>query len=115
MVNRTKIKILHIITGLNVGGAEMMLYKSLSLSKHKDFDFRVVSMLKPGVIGNYIEDLKIPIFSLEMKRSLPTPMGLLKLIGYLRKNPPDIILGWMYHGSLLSSLGQIANRKRICY
>ncbi len=48
-------KIAHIITGLNIGGAETMLYKLLSGMDHKAFEPRVVSLTDIGPVGDKIK------------------------------------------------------------
>jgi len=50
MENR-KQKIMHIITGLNTGGAEMMLYEFLSKMDETSFDTEVISLTNIGHIG----------------------------------------------------------------
>jgi len=63
-----KIKLVHVITGLNSGGAEVMLYKLLSVMDKNLFDLHVISMLDEGVFGPKITALNIPVYCLNMKK-----------------------------------------------
>jgi glycosyltransferase involved in cell wall biosynthesis len=40
-----------------------------------------------------------------MKRGIPSISALLKLRSILKKQKPDLIQGWMYHGNLFASIG----------
>ena len=51
-----------------------------------------------------IEVLGIPVYSLGMRRGLPTPRVLLRLRRLVRKYSPDLIQGWMYHGNIAAWL-----------
>lgn len=97
-------KILHIITGLNTGGAEMMLYKLVSRMNRNKFDIQVILLTDIGPIGKKIEDLGIPVSALGMKRGIPNPQMVFKLARWLKKYRPDIIQTWMYHSDLIGGL-----------
>lgn len=101
------IKILHLITGLETGGAEMMLYKLVSRMDRTRFDTTVVSMTGLGTIGERIRALGVPVLSLGMGRGIPDPRGVLRLIKILRKVRPEVLQSWLYHADLI---GLIAGR-----
>ncbi|MDD5473279.1 MAG: glycosyltransferase [Candidatus Methanoperedens sp.] len=98
------IKILHLITDLSTGGAEMMLYKLLSRMDNSRFQNVVVSLTDKGTLGGPIEDMVIPVFTLGMHRKLPNPMSLLRLLRILRKERPQILQTWLYHADLFGLL-----------
>ena len=97
-------KVVHVITGLQTGGAETMLHKLLLAMDRKRFQPVVVSLLAGGEILEKIVEAGIPVHVLGMKRGLPTPATLLKLRGLARTLEPDVIQGWMYHGNLACAL-----------
>ena len=97
-------RVLHIITGLNVGGAEMMLYKLLSTSDKSQFTPAVISLTDIGAIGKRIKKLGIPVHELRMKRGIPSPVALLKLIRLLKESEADVIQSWMYHADLMAGI-----------
>lgn len=100
-----RIKVLHLITDLDPGGAEMMLYKLLSRSDRDHFDHRVVSLTNVGVIGRRIEALGWPASGLGLRLGGPPSwQALRRLAAIIRRTGPDILLAWMYHAALLGSL-----------
>ena len=101
---KAKIRLVHIITGLKTGGAEMMLYKLLSHIDRNKFDCQVISLTDGGVIEPKIEALGIPVFSVGMRNGLPDPIGFFKLVVQLKKHQPDIVQTWLYHADLLGGL-----------
>lgn len=104
-------KIVHIINDLAIGGAEMMLYKLVSQMDKNEFDIQVVSLTDTDKIGNKIEDLGIPVKTLNMKRGLPDPRSIYKLTMWLRRIKPDIVQTWMYHANLIGGLASLNDRK----
>ena len=105
------IRIVHIITGLSTGGAEMMLYKLVSSMDRSRFDNTVVSLMDKGVIGARIEAIGIPVYELNMKGGRPTIRAMFRFIRLLRTLQPNLLQGWMYHGNLLASLAKYFTNK----
>lgn len=96
-------KITHIITGLNVGGAEMMLYKVLKHSSGKEFQHEVISLTDIGLIGEKIQKLGVEVHALHM-RGIDLPIAAIRLALWLRKSNPDVVQTWMYHADLVGGL-----------
>lgn len=97
-------KIIHIITGLNTGGAETMLYKLLSNIDRTKFELKVLSLTDIGSIGKKIEKLGISVKALDMKRGVPDPRFIFRLVAILKKENPDILQTWMYHSDLIGGI-----------
>lgn len=95
-------RILHVITGLQTGGAEMMLWKLLSLSREHHAQ-AVVSLMDEGTIGARIAGLDVPVYSLGLRAAAPSPARALSIRSLTRRFHPDLIMGWMYHGNLMAS------------
>ena len=95
------IKVVHLITGLANGGSETMLWKLLSRMDSSRFANIVVSMDSRGEVGRRIERLGIPVFALRMNPGVPSLLGLIRLIGLLRAQKPDVLQTWLYHADLL--------------
>jgi len=98
------VKVLHVINGLNTGGAEMMLYKLLSRIDGAAFETEVVSLIDIGPIGQKIRALGVSVRSLGMRRGVPNPLAVLRLARWLRQDPPHVIQTWMYHADLVGGL-----------
>ena len=99
-------KILYIISGLPTGGAEMMLYKLLSVIDRDIFEPVVISLTDYGSLGNNIKNLNIPVYKMEMKAGFPNPYKVWGFIKLIRKIKPELIQGWMYHGNLAALLAK---------
>ena len=97
-------KILHVITGLSTGGAELMLFKLLSCLVRETVSNEVVSLTGIGPVGERITDLGVKVHALGMGRGLPSPPKLFSLARMMREARPDIVHAWMYHANLLAGL-----------
>jgi asparagine synthase (glutamine-hydrolysing) len=104
-IRARKKKVLHVITGLGVGGAEVMLYNLVSRSPSDRCDHTVVSLMETGPIGRKIEQTGITVRSLGMRGGAVAPLHngrrLAKLAALVRREAPDVIQTWMYHANLL--------------
>lgn len=100
---------MHVITGLDTGGAEMMLLKLLSASGGH-WQSIVVSLKDEGMIGPSIAKLGVPVECLHLRPYAPNPARFLSLLSLTRRFRPQVIQGWMPHGNLAASLTQFASR-----
>ncbi|TVR68568.1 MAG: hypothetical protein EA427_10160, partial [Spirochaetaceae bacterium] len=94
--------ILHVISGLNVGGAEMMLLKLLRSSP--EIRHAVLSLSEGGELLPEIEALGIPVHQVPMPGGLPRP-GLCRTYRQLvQSTDPDVVAAWMYRANALASM-----------
>jgi len=105
-----KIKILHIITELNVGGAEIMLFNLLSGTDRSQCDPHVISLIDIGPVGKKIENLGVEVRCLGMKPGMPDPIKLLKLARIIREMKPDVIQTWLWHADLIGAIAAKLSR-----
>lgn len=96
----SKITILHLITDLFTGGAEMMLYKLMSATDRRYFNPVVVSLMDYGILGKRIEALGVPIYAIGMSQGRPNLYSLWRLVRLVYNLRPALIQGWMYHANL---------------
>ncbi len=97
-------KILYVSTGLDAGGAQMMLYQMLSKLDRQRFDPVVISLLDQGIYGDRIAALGIPVHALNMPPGRPTLAAIGQLRQLVQQLQPDLMQGWMYHGNLAAQL-----------
>ncbi len=97
-------RVAHVITGLELGGAEMMLFKLLSTMDRAVFEPLVISLIPPGPMGPRIGALGVRVETLDLRRGLPTAGAVVRLVRLLRAFRPDLIQTWMYHADLLGGL-----------
>ncbi|MBP98452.1 glycoside hydrolase [Candidatus Poribacteria bacterium] len=107
------IRVLHIITGLAVGGAEMMLYKLLSNMDLDKFKSVVISLKSAGKIGTRISNLGIKVESLKMNGQLPSLASMSKLSRITWQFKPDLVQGWMYHGNLAAQFASMLSMHKV--
>lgn len=98
------IKVTHVITDLETGGAEMMLFNLLSHIDRSFVEAEVVSMTHKGTVGKQIETLGIPVRELGMERGSPNPWYVFRLAAWLRESRPDVVQTWMYHANLVGGV-----------
>lgn len=112
-----KILISHVIIGLNVGGAELMLMRLIEsqLSQGK-FLCNVISLTDLGSIGAQLQAMGVHVRCLNMKSALDAPRVLLQLRTIFVRQKPNIVQTWMYHADLLGGLaGFMAGVKGIIW
>lgn len=97
-------RVVHLITNLSVGGAEMMLYKLLTLTDREKFEPHVIVLTDKGVFGAQIESLGIPVYPVEMQPGKFSLGRLLELRKLMRGIGPDLIQAWMYHGNVVATI-----------
>lgn len=97
-------RIVHLIDGLEIGGAEMTLYRLVTRMDPQRLDNRVVSMLAGGHVQNLLLQAGIPVTTLDMHRGRPTPAGLRRWLVFLRQTRPHVVQTWMYNANLLGAL-----------
>jgi glycosyltransferase involved in cell wall biosynthesis len=96
-----RIKIVHIITGLQTGGAEHALEQLVTRADPRRFDMRVVSLLDAGAVGPRLAAQGVPVTALGMRRNIGDVMRFCHLVALLRRDPPDLVQTWLYHADLI--------------
>lgn len=107
-------KIVHIITGLNSGGAEIMLLKLLSGMQRTGLTHAVISLGDRGVMASRLEEIGIQVLTCGMTPGRINPFKFLKLVAMLRRLKPDLVQTWLYHADLLGGLAaRLAGTPRV--
>mgnify|MGYP006271093153 CR=1 FL=1 len=96
-------KVLHVITGLETGGAEQALVRLVDGLRGHGVASVVVSLRGAGTQGPRLEALGVPVHALEL-RPATLPAGLLRLRALATRTGPAVVHGWMYHGCLGATL-----------
>jgi hypothetical protein len=98
-------RIAHIITDLDTGGAEVMLYKLLSSLHDEVLNSTVISLMGRGKITERIEALGVKVETLDLGQGeRPSWQTIKKLRQFMRAFNPDIVQGWMYHGNIAATV-----------
>lgn len=100
-----KLKVIHVITGLEDGGAEAVLFRLVTYPyKNIDVTHHVVSMMGPGKYGPLLESAGIAVTCLNMPSGRVTVAGLKTLLGIFRQNKDAVVQTWMYHANLFAGV-----------
>jgi glycosyltransferase involved in cell wall biosynthesis len=106
-------RILHIITGLNTGGAEKMLTKLVCATDQQYFETIVVSLTDNGTLGESIKACNVQVYSIGMAKSWASVAGLIRLAQLIRRLQPDLIMGWMYHANIAAFIARTLSARKI--
>jgi glycosyltransferase involved in cell wall biosynthesis len=110
------IRLIHVIAGLELGGAQITLYRLLSGLDRSTFECQVISLTDIGPMGERIRRLGVPVRALGMRPGVPNPRGLVILAHWFRRGRPDVIQTWMYHSDLIGGLAaKLAGRGRVVW
>lgn len=93
-------KILHVIAGLRTGGAEVMLTRLCHSLSDSGVETRVVCLGVSGPIADVLNEFDIRVDCLGLKPGWFTPQAWYRLRSLIRSYQPNVVHGWMYHGSL---------------
>ncbi len=99
-------KVCHLIAGLGLGGAEMMLCNLLRGLTSLGVQSSVLSLSGSGELASHIERLGIPVAQYGMGYLSCFP-GMRKVVSRLREFRPDVTQTWMYQAD---AYGGIASR-----
>ena len=103
--------ILHVVSNLTPGGAELMM-KRLILRHLATSDgayrHHVVSLCEKASVGAQLEAAGVDVVALGMTGLRTTPSAVKRLAAHMRDLKPDLVQTWLYHGDLI---GGIAARR----
>lgn len=102
------LRAMHVITALNVGGAERMLKKVATGIDPADID--IVSMIEPGLTGQRLQSLGYSVRTLGMARGAPSLAALRRMRRLIIERRPDAVFGWMHHAYLAATLARFGLR-----
>ena len=105
-------KVLHIITGLNDGGAEGVLTRLCLHSKQAEHT--VISLMDAGKYGPILTEAGVTVHCLAMNPGKPSVIKFFKLIRLIKTEQPKVVQTWMYHADLLGGIAaRLAGVKRV--
>lgn len=96
-------KVLHVITGLGIGGAEKLLVDFIEESKKRNIDTKVV-FFNDGPNRACLEKLAIPIVQIKGLFFKYDPIFLFRLAREIKKYSPDLVHSWLWSSNILTSV-----------
>lgn len=103
MQSRRPIRIAHVVTNLEVGGAETALERLATSLDPVVFDSAVWSLRDVGTIGRRLRERGITVNAVGMRPGSALLSGWNSLRRQVAEFAPDVLQGWMYHGNLAAS------------
>src|SRR5262245_50242257 len=94
--------IVHVITGLETGGTELMLARLLRHSTRRDQI--VVSLADKGSVGRQIEAAGFDVVPLRLRGGSGLFTSLPRLVRLIRRTEASCVQGWLAHGNLVATL-----------
>lgn len=107
---------LHVITCLDIGGAELTLQKLIltdpvAVSRHI-----VVSLRDIGPVGRELQARGVAVHALGMSSTGLNGLAFLRLVRLIRQLQPAVIQTWLYHGDFFGGLAaRFAGRREIVW
>lgn len=100
------LRVTHVITGLNTGGAEIVLCRLLESLRPPQFTHSVIALGRQGTISARVAKHAV-LHHIGMRTTLSLPRDLWRLRRLLRTSTPDVIHAWMNHANLMATLAVI--------
>lgn len=112
-------KVVHVIFGLNQGGAEAMLEKLVLTARrlNPEIEQVVINLGTPGVVGERMASSGVSVFSLRMDSLLRLLLRLPALARRLRPGPPiTVVQTWLWHADLVAGLcARVVGNRRVVW
>jgi glycosyltransferase involved in cell wall biosynthesis len=105
--------VLHIITGLETGGAERSLFNLATASRGTGLVHSVLSLADAGCYGPMLQQQGISVETLSMRGGAGLPGALVRVRALIRRMRPDIVQGWMPHGNVIATLAAAMSGRRV--
>jgi glycosyltransferase involved in cell wall biosynthesis len=106
-------RLLHLITDLHVGGAEVMLLRLVEGLQGFGIESRVVALTGGGPLAPELRRLGVATTELGLGRGRLPALAALRLRRLARDWRADLVQGWMYHGNLAASFVRATARRRL--
>ena len=103
---------MHVITDLDVGGAERMLVSYLTADRADSGETMIVSLLRGGLFAENLDAAGYRVRDLGMGQVLTNMISPFRLARLIKQEQPDVIQSWMYHADLVTTLGVLLSGRR---
>jgi glycosyltransferase involved in cell wall biosynthesis len=102
METDVRISVLHLISGLEMGGAERMLLWTARHFDRDSIDLVVVSLMSGGALASLIRAEGVRVLEMGQRRGRLSLMVIWRLIRLTRSLTPRIVQGHLFHSNILS-------------
>lgn len=102
-----KLRVLHVIPGLPVGGAERTLFRLVDSLEREGIESSVVSLTTLGEIGLALQRRGVKVCALQISGLFGLARGFARLRRVIRRTRPDVLQTWLYAGDLSGTLASL--------
>jgi glycosyltransferase involved in cell wall biosynthesis len=97
-------RVMHVISGLDTGGAEAFLVQLAAGLKVRGFEQEVVSVTTLGANAAALQSSGIGVHALNVGSLAGAMASVGRLAALVRRAQPDVLQGWMYYGDMFTAL-----------
>ncbi|SCZ67229.1 Glycosyltransferase involved in cell wall bisynthesis [Thiohalomonas denitrificans] len=97
-------KICHVISSLELGGAQQLLLALTHALSAPEFEHIVISLTRETDLARRLEALGCRVHCIGITGPRSAVMGFCRVARLLRQEQPDIVQTWLYHADLLGGL-----------
>ncbi|MFL5460588.1 MAG: glycosyltransferase [Gemmatimonadales bacterium] len=110
LVEPQAMRVMFLSTSMGMGGADKQLLSAAQLMHAQGHDVCIVSLTELGPMGLEARSQGIRTESLDMRRGVPDPRGLIRLIRLVRAWKPDVLHSHMVHANLMARVVRLFAR-----
>lgn len=99
-----RVSVLHVINGLHIGGAEVVLTRLLASMDLDRFPSEVVTLRSGGELADRARQTGTPVTSMGVDRAVAAGPLVPRLARHVRRRRPDVVQTWLYHSDLAGGL-----------
>jgi glycosyltransferase involved in cell wall biosynthesis/ubiquinone/menaquinone biosynthesis C-methylase UbiE len=96
------LRVLHVISGLGLGGAETVLFRLATRSK--GIEHEVICLGPRNWYSDLLEERGIRVHHVEFSSLARVPAAARRLLHLIRASAADVVQGWMYRGNVMGGL-----------
>lgn len=103
-------RVVHIITSLDAGGAQQMLSRIVTNANDtgiNEVEQIVVSLMSGGKYASSLKESNIEVHCLGLQRRHHSLKTLVRLSKILRSKEPDVVMTWLYHADLMGTVAAL--------
>ncbi|WP_156883707.1 hypothetical protein [Brucella sp. 09RB8471] len=97
-----KTKIVHVIVGLGVGGAERLLESLIARSDGSIFEHEVITLTSTGEMGNLLANSGVRVIEFGLPSLTRATSNFSEVRSSLKS--ADVVHSWMYHANVIGGL-----------
>lgn len=97
-----RLRVLHIINDLGLGGAETLLYRLTTLPS--TVEHKIISLGPPEWYSKTLEEQGVPVEYFDMRSPLAMASGIFRLRRLIRQSGADVVQCWLYRSNVFGGL-----------